>query len=147
MELVRAEIELINAGDLIMVQRGSMKAGEVRRMTVEALVDRGASMLVIPEHVRWQLGLELIKEEAEDTSGEVTKVPVVGPIGIRFANRRAVADAMVIGNEVLLGVLGMEAMDVIVHPKSQKLVVNPANPTFPKRIVKGVRRPRTGTND
>jgi hypothetical protein len=147
MGLVKAELELINAVDLGKWRDGDIKEEAIRRITVEALADSGAYMMVIPEHVRLQLGLHIIKEEeAEYASGEMAKVPIAGPIEICFANRRAVGDAMVIGNEVLLGSLDMEAMDVIIHPKNQKLVVNPANPTFPKRIVKGVRRPRTETD-
>ena len=84
-----------------------------------------------------QLGLEIINHEvAEYANGKIEEVPVVGPLEIRFANRRTSVDAMVIGNQVLLGSIPMEAMDVVINPRSQKLEVNPENPTMPKMIVK-----------
>ena len=137
MGLVYAEIELINAEDLGMARRGFIKTAEVRRIGVAALVDSGASMLVIPEAVRLQLGVEIVSHEvAEYANGRLEEVPVAGPLEIRFANRRTVADAVVIGSEVLLGAIPMEAMDVVIHPRTRQLAVNPANPTMPKVIIK-----------
>lgn len=137
MGLVHAELELVNAGDIEVARRGFIKPEEVRRMTVNALVDSGAYMMTIPEHVRLQLDLETVEQgEAEYASGKIESVPIVGPIAIKFANRRTVADAMVLGNQVLLGSIPMEAMDVVIHPRTQRLVVNPENPTMPKMIVK-----------
>ncbi len=137
MGLVHAEIKLINAGDLEVARRGFMNREEVRRMTVNALVDSDVYMMVVPEHVRLQLGLETVEySEAEYASGAMESVPVVGPIVIKFANRRTVADAMVLGNQVLLGSIPMGAMDVVIHPRTQTLMVDPENPTMPKMIVK-----------
>ena len=137
MGLVYAEIELINAGDLEAARRGFIKTAEVRRIVVSALVDSGASMLVIPEAVRLQLGVEILSHEvAEYATGSLEEVPVAGPVEIRFANRRTVADAVVIGSEVLLGAIPMEAMDVVIHPRTRQLTVNPAHPTMPRVIIK-----------
>ncbi len=137
MGLVHAEIELINAEDIGAARRGTIRPDEIRRMQVNALVDSGAYMMVIPEHVRLQLGLETVEYgEAEYANGKIESVPIAGPIVIKFANRRTVADAMVLGNQVLLGSIPMEAMDVVIHPRSQTLMVNPENPTMPKMIVK-----------
>jgi hypothetical protein len=38
--------------------------------------------------------------------------------------------------EPLLGVIPMESMDVLVDPKQQRLIVNPANPIIPTFYVK-----------
>jgi hypothetical protein len=40
---VSATITLINAGDVVMVRRGLMKAEEVRQKTVTAIVDTGST--------------------------------------------------------------------------------------------------------
>ena len=137
MGLVYAEIELINAGDLEAARRGFIKTVEVRRIVVSVLVDSGASMLVMPEAVRLQLGVEILSHEvAEYANGSLEEVPVAGPIELRFANRRTVADAVVIGSEVLLGAIPMEAIDVVIHPRTRQLTVNPAHPTMPRVIIK-----------
>lgn len=114
----------------------SKKTG-VRRIKVNSMVDSGAYMMVIPEHVKIQLGLEIVDQrEAELADGKTCLCDVVGPIEIRFANRKAVSNAFVMENEVLLGAIPMEELDVIINTREQKLVVNPENPTMPKMKIK-----------
>lgn len=60
------------------------------------MVDSGAYMLVIPEHVKMPFGLEQVEQrEVELAEGETKPCDIVGPIEIRFANRRAVSNAFV----------------------------------------------------
>jgi len=133
MGLVYAEIELINAEDLGVARRGFMKDGDIRQITVSALVDSGAYMMAIPEEARIQLGLETKEHRAvEYADGRVEELDVVGPMEIRFANRRTVANAVVVGKEVLLGSIPMEDMDVVIQPRARRLVVNPQHPTMPQ---------------
>ncbi len=106
-------------------------------MKVNSLVDSGAYMLVIPEHVKLQLGLEVVEQrEVELADGKTNLRDVACPVEIRFANRRAVSNAFVMGNEVLLGAIPMEELDVVIDTRNQKLIVNPENPTMPKMKIK-----------
>lgn len=137
MGLIYAEISLINAEDIGLSRRGFIVEDQVRKIKVSSLVDSGAYMLVIPEHVKIQLGLEQVEQrEVELADGKTKTCDIVGPIEIRFANRRAVCNAFVMGNEVLLGAIPMEELDVVVNPREQKLTVNPENPTMPKMKIK-----------
>jgi clan AA aspartic protease len=96
---------------------------------VEALVDSGAVHLCIPEHVRLQLRLEKIDEkEAALADGRRELVPYVGPVQVRFKGRTGFAGALVMGDQVLLGAIPMEDMDLVVMPKERRLDVNPASP-------------------
>ncbi|TAE36646.1 MAG: retroviral-like aspartic protease [Runella slithyformis] len=132
MGLVHAEIELSNAMDKALQRRNKLNEEEVRKMNVTALVDSGAYMMVIPDSVRLQLGLEIIGYElTEFANGKQEKVAIAEPVEVHFENRKATVDVLVIGNEVLLGAIPMEAMDVLVNPRLQKLTVNPAHPTMP----------------
>jgi clan AA aspartic protease len=132
MGLVYAEIELYNAMDRALWRRKKIAEHEIRKIQVSALVDLGAYMMVIPERIRLQLGLEIIGYElSELANGQQEKVAVAEPIEIHFENRKATVDVLVIGNEVLLGAIPMEAMDVLIHPKLQKLTVNPEHPNIP----------------
>lgn len=54
----------------------------------------------------------------------------MGPIQIRFENRQCLTGAMVLGNEVLLGAIPMEDMDVVINPTRQIITVNPASPNL-----------------
>lgn len=90
-------------------------------------------MMVIPEHIKIQLGVEQVEQrEVELADGKIHLSEVVGPIEIRFANRRAISNAFVMGNEVLLGAIPMEKLDVVINMLDQILIVNPENPTMPK---------------
>ena len=94
-----------------------------------ALVDRGSLLMCIPEHLAIQLKLEeLEKREVVLANGHRQLCPYVGPLEIRFKNRRCFAGALVLGNEPLLGAVPMEDMDVLVHPALRALIVNPESP-------------------
>jgi clan AA aspartic protease len=103
----------------------------IQPVEVEAMVDTGAVCLCIPEHVRLQLRLEeLEKREIVLADGTRRSVPYVGPVELRFKNRGGFFGALVMGDEVLLGAIPMEDMDLIVLPKERRVDVNPANPNF-----------------
>jgi clan AA aspartic protease len=132
MGIVHADIELSNAMDRALLRRNQLTEQEVRKINVKALVDSGAYMMVVPDKVRLQLGLEIIGYElTELANGQQEKVAIAEPIEVRFENRKATVDVLVVGNEVLLGAIPREAMDVIINPRLQKLTVNPEHPTMP----------------
>ena len=100
-------------------------------VAAEALADTGATYLVIPDHIRIQLALEeTSKKEITLADGSKKMVPYVGPIETKFKNRVAYVGAIVMGDEVLLGAIPMEDMDLIVVPQQRAVEVNPLNPNF-----------------
>ena len=113
------------------------RISELGAIEVNALADSGALHLCIPEHVRIQLKLEAI-DNKEVTLADGTKklVQYVGPIELRFKNRVGFAGALVMGDQVLLGAIPMEDMDLIVIPKTRSLDVNPDSPNVASSIVK-----------
>jgi clan AA aspartic protease len=104
---------------------------EIEPVEAEALVDTGSVFLVIPEHVRVQLQLdEQAQKEVTLADGSRRLIPYVGPVETRFKNRLAYVGALVMGDEVLLGAIPMEDMDLVLLPQQQLADVNPANPNF-----------------
>jgi clan AA aspartic protease len=100
---------------------------------VQALVDSGSMPLCIPESVARQLGFdttEVYSARIKIADASRIDVPVVAPIRINFENRSCTTDAYVLGDEPLIGVVPIEAMDCIIEPKNQRLVVNPKNPDY-----------------
>lgn len=92
---------------------------------------------MIPEHVSIQLDLKQLEtREATTADGKSHSVPYVGPIKVSFENRNCFVGAIVMGNEVLLGAVPMEDMDLIVQPKLLKLSVNPESPNIARGLVK-----------
>jgi clan AA aspartic protease len=139
MGLVYAEIELINGGDLEMARRSIIGEEEVKRMKVTALVDTGSYMLCINENIQEQLQLPVVeKRKAQMANGEIVQCDVVAPVELRFKNRATTCRAMVLpgDNEVLLGAIPLEDMDVLIHPLRQELIVNPDHPYFAQMKMK-----------
>jgi clan AA aspartic protease len=134
MGLTFAEITLINGTEYSLFQRKKLAEEDVKRIKVSMLVDSGAYMLAINEEICSQLDLFKVDERpAQMADGSVVNLDVVGPVEVRFANRRTNVDAIVLpGNaQPLLGVIPMEDMDVLIDPKEQTLIVNPAHPYKP----------------
>jgi clan AA aspartic protease len=134
-----ADIELINADDLALNRRGFLPEDGIKRMRVTALVDSGAFMLVINEHIKQQLDLPILRETMALLANESeVRAEIVGPVEIRFENRSTTVRAVMLpgSTEPLLGVIAMEDMDVVIDPKQQRLIVNPESPNIPLTYVK-----------
>ncbi len=139
MGLIYVNLELISGDDLVLHRRGYIDSTKIKRMTVKALVDTGAYMLAINEQIKQQLDLPQVDEQvAELADGTRTKLEIVGPVEIKFANRSTTVRAMVLPgeSEVLLGSIPIEDMDVLIDPKQQRLIVNPENPYIVKKPLK-----------
>lgn len=109
----------------------------LKSLEVDALVDSGAVHLCIPEHIKIQLKLEEIdKKEATLADGRKQLVPYVGPIEVRFKNRVGFTGALVMGDQILLGSIPMEDMDLVIIPGKRILDVNPESPNVASSIVK-----------
>lgn len=126
MGLIRGDITLFNP-----------TRPELTPLPVSALADSGAVHLCIPEHLAIQLQLsELERREVVLADGRRRSVPYVGPVEVRFGNRRCFTGAMVLGDgllpddSVLLGAIPMEDMDLVLRPQLQRLEVNPENPNM-----------------
>ncbi len=133
MGLVYADIELINSGDLEMVRRNVIDPEEVRHININMLADSGAYMMAINENIQEYLDLPFVeKRKAVMADATVVEYDVVGPVQVRFANRKAVCNAFVLkgDTEPLLGAIPMEEMDVLIHPLRQELIVNPEHPNY-----------------
>ena len=110
---------------------------DLKPIDVKALADTGALHLCIPNHIAIQLELEEIyKREVTTADGKKHLSSYVGPVEIKFENRGCFTGALVIGDEVLLGSVPMEDMDLIISPAKQTVVVNPESPNIPSSVVK-----------
>ena len=103
-------------------------------VNVNALVDTGATFMCITEEMALQLGFdtsEVRRQLVTFADGTQHWKPKVAPVEIAFGNRAYVTEAIVLGNEALMGVLPLEAMDLLVDPVNRRLVPNPEHPNFP----------------
>lgn len=113
------------------------KMPSLKPVEVDAMADSGAVHLCIPEHIRIQLKLdEIDKKEVTLADGSRKLVSYVGPIEIRFKNRIGFAGALVMGDQVLLGAIPMEDMDLVIIPKTRTVDINPFSPNIATSIAK-----------
>jgi len=119
------------------VQLSNPRRPELEPVRVRALADTGALMLCLPEHVVIQLELETESErEVSVADARKVKVPYVGPVRVAFENRSCFVGALVLGDEVLLGAVPMEDLDLVISPGRQSVTVNPESPNIPHARVK-----------
>ncbi|NEP18845.1 MAG: clan AA aspartic protease [Leptolyngbya sp. SIO4C1] len=139
MRITYAEIELVRADDLALVRAGYLAEDQVNRITVTAMVDSGATMLSIPKSLGECLNLARLDSlEAELADGSTIQADVVGPIEIRFKNRKTIANALLMpdNTDILLGAIPMQGMDVLIDPKREQLIVNPESPDHARMLLK-----------
>lgn len=119
------------------IELSNPRRPELRALSVNALADTGALMLCLPEHIAIQLDLRTESlREVTVADGRSMNVPYVGPIKVSFENRICFVGALVLGDEVLLGAVPMEDMDLLLPPGRQSIMVNPESPNIPHARVK-----------
>lgn len=110
-----------------------------KEVNIHALVDTDATFMCITEEIAVQLGFDISEVSTHLVTladGRQIRAPRVAPIEIFFSNRSYITEALVLGNEPLMGVLPLEAMDLMVDPLNQQLIVNPAHPNYPVALAK-----------
>lgn len=139
MGLVYADVELINAEDLALSRRFIIGEDEIRKITLNILVDTGSYMLCINESIQEQMQFPIVeKRKAQLANGQIVECDVVSQVELKFKNRRTYCNAMILpgDSEPLLGAIPLEDMDVLIHPLKQELIVNPEHPYFAQMKVK-----------
>ncbi|MGB7924314.1 MAG: aspartyl protease family protein [Pyrinomonadaceae bacterium] len=134
---VRTQTLIVNAVDEELARLGQITPEQVRRYEADALVDTGAVRCVLPTHVVQHLGLAIRGQRmAEYADGRKESVDVTGPVVFNINGRDTLEEALVLGDEVLIGQTVLEKLDLQVDCAGQRLVPNPAHPDQPVTKVK-----------
>jgi predicted aspartyl protease len=130
---VRVEVNLANTLDVHKHRKGTLAQDQVRRLTLPATIDRGASYLVIPESVVASLALPP-KGEATVTYAARRKETrqVVDQVHVELAGRDGTFKAIVepARTDVLVGAIVLEDLDLLVDCRTQTV-----HPRDPQRII------------
>jgi clan AA aspartic protease len=116
------EISLTNGKDDVRVQCGLLD--KVRTVTLKAMPDTGAWTLIINEDIRQKLGLAVVETvESSMADGSTALHDLTEAVEIRWKDRLTIQQAVVMpgANDVLLGALPLEGMDLYVDPVNQRL--------------------------
>jgi len=105
-----------------------------KSVEVDAVIDTGATMVVLPKDIVDALGLRKVREvKVRYASNKVETRPIYGVVTIELKGRSANLDVLVEekGSQSLIGQVLLELLDLIVEPKTRKLIPNPASPEMP----------------
>jgi predicted aspartyl protease len=119
---------LDNLDDLFAANKGALPADQVRRIEVsDALIDTGATGLLVPSRLIAQLGLEPIRERTAKTIAGRTALRVFRAVRLSVQGRDCISDVAEIPDDcsVMIGQVPLELMDWVVDPKRQRLIGNP----------------------
>lgn len=134
---VRVKVKLTNAIDEGLARRGKISEAEIRTYEADALIDTGAVSSVVPRNVMEQLGvLSIGTRVAEYADGRKDTVQLTEPITFNIIGRITSENAMVLGDEVIIGQTILEVIDMLVDCNNRKLIPNPAHPDQPVVKVK-----------
>jgi len=124
--LVTAKIE--NIDDLFRADRGEIPRDQVRGVVVNnALVDTGASMLLLPRKMIRDLGLtQFMTRKARGVGGTVD-MPLHTAVRLTIQDRECHLDVGEVDDDfpVIVGQIPLEMLDWVVDPKRQRLIGNP----------------------
>lgn len=128
--VVTAKLE--NANDRGSFEQGYREESSIRSTSVEAIVDTGAAMLMLPQNVVDRLGLRVqhtaIVTYADDRKEER---PVAGPLNIELCGR-FMPTFCIVGpplSEALVGQIVLQQLDLIADCAQHSLY--PRQPDYP----------------
>jgi predicted aspartyl protease len=136
---VRAKLILENQGDRVLAEAGHLDGASVRRVELDALVDTGAVMTLLPQDVVEALGLPLdgriIVTLANDDKIELPRARL---LSLTLADRQMDTDCLVGPPrcEPLVGQLVLERLDLIIDPIKRVISPRPESPFLPSLKLK-----------
>ena len=113
---IHANVTLENAGDREHFRRGDRAEADIRRSTVDGIVDTRAVTLVLPQNVVERLGLQTQGTAFVTYADERREErPLADPVVVQIGNRSMTMDCIVGPplSEVLIGQVVLEWLDLI----------------------------------
>ena len=105
-----------------------------REVEVSAVIDTGATMLVLPGDIVQKLGLRKMRDvRVRYANGKVEKKEVYGVVTVEICGREGEFDVLSEpeGTQALVGQIVLEQLDLVVDPKEKKVKPNPLSPEMP----------------
>lgn len=126
---VRVKARLTNAVDEGLVRRGLLTSDQVRSYEADAVVDTGATRTVLPPDVAEHLGLAIRGQRfVHYADGHREAVNVTEPLVVEIDGHDTTDEALVLGDQVLIGQTVLEKLDLLVDCDGRRLIPNPRRP-------------------
>lgn len=101
---------------------------------VDAVIDTGATMVVLPQNIVDQLGLKKVREVKVKYANNTTEAKsIYGVITLEIKGRTGNFDVLAEaeGSQPLIGQVALEVLDLVVDPRTKTLIPNPQSPEMP----------------
>jgi predicted aspartyl protease len=126
---VRAQVTLTNVIDEELMHQEQFNPQQVRTYEANALVNMGAVWTLLPIDVVRHLGLRIRGQRVAEYAGARREiVDVTGPVAVKVYGRETAEEALVLGDEILIGRTVLEKLDLHVDSANRRLIPNPAHP-------------------
>ena len=131
---IKVKVRFENVMDVELCTRGRLAKRKVRTAMVEAVVDTGAVMLLLPQELVEKLGLKIFDKTTVTLADESRiRLDIADGLMVEICGRKMICDCLVgpPGCEPLLGQLVMERLDLIPDPLNRTLSPRPESPFSP----------------
>ncbi|MBC7080690.1 MAG: hypothetical protein H5T44_00325 [Thermoplasmatales archaeon] len=105
-----------------------------KSIEVEAVIDTGATMLVLPQNIIAELNLKKMREARVRYANNKTEIKsVYGVVTVEMCGRAGEFNVLgePEGTQPLVGQIVLEQLDLIVDPSTRKVIPNPRSPEMP----------------
>jgi clan AA aspartic protease len=116
-----------NGDDVRLAASGRLSGDQVRRVSMEALVDTGATLLCLPTSIVQQLGLKFDRTRQARTAAGPRTMSIYSGARLEVQGRACNVEVMELpdDSEPLLGQIPLETLDWWVDVVNRRLVGNP----------------------
>jgi clan AA aspartic protease len=105
-----------------------------KSVEVEAVIDTGATMLVLPQNIVEALNLRKMREVSVRYANNKTEVkPIYGVVTVEIQGRAGEFNVLEEpdGSQPLVGQVVLEQLDLVVEPTAKRVIPNPRSPEMP----------------
>jgi len=105
-----------------------------KSVEVEAVIDTGATMLVLPQSIVEALHLRKMREVSVRYANNKTEVKsIYGVVTVEIQGRAGEFNILEEpdGSQPLVGQIVLEQLDLVVQPSTRKVIPNPRSPEMP----------------
>ena len=138
---IKARARFENSVDVFLSEKGKLPRKKIKGAEIEAVVDTGAFLTLIPQELAEKLGVRSLGKAVVTLANEQRiELEQVGPVRITICERSMNTDCLVgpPGCEPLLGQIVLEGLDLIPDPRQRTLTVRPEFPYLRHHKLKAV---------
>jgi clan AA aspartic protease len=122
---VKTHVTLRNAREVVLASLGHLPPEGIHTYAAEALIDTGTLRSVLPPAVADQLGLQRLRRTGTQMAdGRWGEAEITEAFYVELHGRQTVAEALVMGDHVLVGALVLEGLDLVVDCARGRLMPN-----------------------